>query len=247
MKSSQCGISAAAVSLALYAADVWGAHVLYVLPTEDLAQGFSDTRVKTAISSDPYLRSRVHSTDAKSLKRLGAGNLYFVGSGSEARALSVPADVLILDEFDRLDQRHLAKFRSRLSAPTSMKLKRYFSNPSFPEAGIHTRWLSSDQRTWLVRCPSCRLEAAITPGHRDDQERPQTRALLGHGSTETFDLLAKAVRSGVHVPGVTVEPGTDDQGTDSSTMGPRVGLGSRCEQLIECAGGLGLHRGQAKK
>jgi hypothetical protein len=32
MKAAQCGISAAGVSLALYAADAWGANVLYVLP-----------------------------------------------------------------------------------------------------------------------------------------------------------------------------------------------------------------------
>lgn len=174
MKSSQCGISAAAVSLALYAADAWAANVLYVLPTEDLAQGFSDTRVKTAIEADPYLRSRVTATNSKGLRRLGKRNLYFVGSGSEARALSVPADLLILDEFDRLDHRQASKFRTRLNAPTSMKLIRRFSNPSFPEAGIHARWLASDQRTWTVRCPSCSHAAPVSfeegDGHYVDEE-----------------------------------------------------------------------------
>ncbi len=34
MKSAQCGVSAAGISLALFAADVWGATVLYVLPTD---------------------------------------------------------------------------------------------------------------------------------------------------------------------------------------------------------------------
>jgi len=175
MKSSQCGISAAAVSLALYAADAWGAHVLYVLPTESLAETFSDTRVKTAIESSPYLRSRLSATDSKGLKRLGAGNLHFVGSGSEARALSVPADVLVLDEFDRLDQRQVAKFPSRLAAPTSLNLLRRFSNPSYPEAGIHRLWMASDQRTWLITCPACGTEAPIAydqgPGHYVDEDR----------------------------------------------------------------------------
>ena len=81
MKSAQCGISAAGVSLALYAADAWGAHVLYVLPTEDMAYAFSDTRVKTAISEVAYLRARVAHTDNKGLKRIGVANVYFVGSG----------------------------------------------------------------------------------------------------------------------------------------------------------------------
>jgi hypothetical protein len=175
MKSSQCGISSAGVSLALYAADVWGAHVMYVLPTEDLAQGFSETRVKPAIEADAYLRSLVTATNSKGLRRLGKGNLYFVGSGSEARALSVPADLLILDEFDRLDHRQAPKFRSRLNSPASMKLLRRFSNPSFPEAGIHARWLASDQRTWVVACPSCSRVAPISyeegAGHYVDEDR----------------------------------------------------------------------------
>jgi hypothetical protein len=79
MKSSQCGISAAGVSLALYAADAWGAHVMYVLPTEDLAKGFSETRVKTAIEADPYLRSRAGTTASRGLRRVGKGNLYSWG------------------------------------------------------------------------------------------------------------------------------------------------------------------------
>src|SRR5439155_11733897 len=112
-KSAQCGISAAAVSLTLYAADVWTAHVLYVLPTEDLAERFSDTRVKPAIEGSPYLRSRVTGTDCKGLKRLGHANLHFVGSVAETYAISIPADLLLFDEYDRLTLKQVPKFEQR--------------------------------------------------------------------------------------------------------------------------------------
>ena len=146
MKAAQCGISAAGVSLALYAADAWGANVLYVLPGFVDAHDFSDTRVAPTIRASAYLRSRVRSTDNKGLKQIGEAFVYFRGSGSEALAQSVPADVLILDEFDRLDRRQLPSLRRRLGAPTSLKLERAFSNPTYPESGIHDRFLRSDQR-----------------------------------------------------------------------------------------------------
>src|SRR5205823_5253774 len=117
-KSAQCGISAAAVSLALYATDVWRAHVIYVLPTEEVAEVFSDTRVKPALAAIPHLASRVSGTDTKGLKRIGRANLYLVGSMAESRALAIPADLLLLDEYDRLDRRQVPKFEKRLGAPT---------------------------------------------------------------------------------------------------------------------------------
>src|SRR5439155_24960103 len=56
MKAAQCGISAAGVSLALYAADAWGANVLYVLPGFVDAHDFSDTRVAPTIRASASLR-----------------------------------------------------------------------------------------------------------------------------------------------------------------------------------------------
>lgn len=116
MKSAQCGISAAAVSLTLYAGDVWGASVLYVLPTGDDAKDFSDTRVRPAIEGSGYLRGRVSSTDNKGLKRIGDSFLYFRGSVSERKALSIPVR--------RLDPRRVRPPRSaeRPVAPKAPRL-----------------------------------------------------------------------------------------------------------------------------
>jgi Phage terminase large subunit (GpA) len=176
MKSGQCGISAAAVSLTLYAGDRWGANVLYVLPGAMDAYDFSDSRVAPAIESSPYLAMAfADGTANKGLKRIGNAWIYFRGSVSEKKALSIPADLLILDEYDRLDQRNVPKFRKRLGSPKSLKLERRFSNPSFPEVGIHRLYLDSDQRVWLVRC-RCRHEAEVTYEQEDgshfvDEER----------------------------------------------------------------------------
>jgi hypothetical protein len=176
MKSGQCGISAAAVSFTLYASDRWGANVLYVLPGAQDAYDFSDSRVAPAVEASPYLAMRfAEGTSNKGLKRIGNAWIYFRGSVSEKKALSIPADVLILDEYDRLDQRNVPKFRKRLGSPKSLKLERRFSNPSFPEAGIHRLYLDSDQRVWLIRC-RCRHEAEILyeqeeASHFVDEER----------------------------------------------------------------------------
>lgn len=175
MKSAQCGISALGVSLALYIADVWGGNVVYVLPTGSDVFDFSDTRVKPSIEDSRYLRSRVESTDNKGLKRVGSAHIYFRGSVSASKTLSIPADLLVLDEFDRLDQRNVPKLYKRLGSPTSMRLVRRFSNPSYPEDGIHGAFLETDQRTWLIRC-GCGHEASIAydeadGSHHVDPER----------------------------------------------------------------------------
>lgn len=168
MKSGQCGISAAAVSLTLYAGAEWQANVLYVLPGQADGYDFSDSRVKPAIEGSPYLAWRFgDGTHNKGLKRIGHAWLYFRGSVSEKKALSIPADILILDEYDRLDQRNIPAFTKRLGSPKSLKLQRRFSNPSLPEMGIHSLYLKTDQRQWLMRCPACRREAPIAYDPQD--------------------------------------------------------------------------------
>src|SRR5205814_2190965 len=125
----QCGISAAGVSLALYAADVWGGDVLYVTTNQDSAERFSDTRLGPAIAASSALRARAGEVSNKGLRQISGRFIYVVGSGSASNALSIPADVLILDEYDHLDQRQVPLFHKRLASPRSMKLIRRFSNP----------------------------------------------------------------------------------------------------------------------
>src|SRR5438128_857010 len=63
-------------------------------------------------------------------------NLHFVGSVAETYAISIPADLLLFDEYDRLALKQIPKFEQRLAALTSMKLIRRFSTPTYPEWGI---------------------------------------------------------------------------------------------------------------
>jgi hypothetical protein len=152
--------------------------VLYVLPGAADAYDFSDSRVKAAIEGSPYLTLRFgDGVSNKGLKRIDHAWLYFRGSVSEKKALSIPADILILDELDRLDQRNIPLFRKRLGSPKSLKLERRFSNPSLPELGIHALYLETDQREWLVRCSKdgtelpIHYEAADEDAHFVDEER----------------------------------------------------------------------------
>ncbi len=184
MKSAQCGISAAAISLLLYVGDIWDRNVLYVLPGAQDAYDFSDSRVKPAIEGSPYLMLRFgEGTSNKGLRRIGNAWLYFRGSVSEKKALSIPADLLVLDELDRLDQRNIPNFRRRLGSPTSLKLERRFSNPSLPELGIHALYLRTDQREWRVRCPACGTAAPIHYERSDELHYvDEERALRACGS-----------------------------------------------------------------
>jgi hypothetical protein len=176
IKSAQCGISALGISMALYAGDVWGANVAYVLPRDGDLATFSDMRLKPAIDGSAYLRTRMSSTDNKKLKQIGTAFIFFRHSQSETEAISVPVDLLIFDEYDRLNKAHLGTFERRLDSPKSLKLQRRFSNPSYPDAGIDALFKLTDRRRWLIRCPSCGKERPISweakdGGHFVDEER----------------------------------------------------------------------------
>jgi hypothetical protein len=237
MKSGQCGISAAAVSLTLFVGEMWDRNVLYVLPGAQDAYDFSDSRVKPAIEGSPYLTMRFGGETAnKGLRRIGHATLYFRGSVSEKKALSIPADVLVLDEYDRLDQRNVPKFRKRLGSPKSLKLERRFSNPSLPEMGIHALYLETDQREWHVTC-ACDFEASIhyeaaDEVHYVDEERmlrvcgrchaPLPRAAIAGGRWVATKPRVK--RLGYHISKLVVpdqeidELVTEHHSTDEETL-----------------------------
>lgn len=156
-KGAQIGVSAWLIRVALRLADV-GATVLYIMPRERQALEYSTMRLKPVINASAYLRTRqkVHesATDTKRLKSIGTGYLAMRGSTSEDELVSVDADVLCLDEYDRLVQANLPRVMQRITSPFSRGLLRNVSTPTIPNYGIDAEYRKGDQRLWHVRC-SC--------------------------------------------------------------------------------------------
>jgi hypothetical protein len=157
-KCTQGGFSAWAVRVALYHADIRGRTSLYVFPKDRHLRDFSNMRIRPVVRKSEYLRTRlaVDSIDNVGLKQIGLGFIAFRGSESEDGLDSVDADVLILDEYDTLDQGNIGSAEQRVTAPGAAGLIFRLGVPSVPEWGISKLYDSSDQRVWTVRCDECR-------------------------------------------------------------------------------------------
>lgn len=151
-KATQVGASALFLRLGLYQADIFGRTVLYVFPTKDDVFDFHDLRVRPMIDASDYLLSRIGEVDNKGQKKVGLGTVLFRGSESKRGLQSVDVDVLLLDEYDDLNQANIPDAERRLSAVTSAGIRRRFGVPSLPQYGISEVFANSDMREWLVRC-----------------------------------------------------------------------------------------------
>ncbi len=168
-KAGQMGVSEYLVSYALHAADMRGATVLYVFPTDTHVSDFSSARIGPAIEASPYLSRIVvegnagggqRGADRVTLKRVRDRFLYLRGAkvapdGQAPQLKSIDADVLILDEWDEMDARAPAIARKRLGHSLIAE-ERAASTPTYAGRGIHAEWLESDQREWYVMCERCR-------------------------------------------------------------------------------------------
>jgi hypothetical protein len=179
-KSAQVGVSELLVNFALWAADTRYAgrgNVLVLMPTQNQMDDFTQGRIDKATQDSAYLRSRLQpepprrkGADRTRLKRIGDGAIYLRGSESRRQVASVDADVVILDEFDQMDEGVLELARKRLS---SSRRGRFIvaSTPGIPEAGINGLLLQSDQRRYLLPCPGCGLEQDLRWPENIDMDR----------------------------------------------------------------------------
>ena len=194
-KCAQVGVSEMMVSWVLYHVDS-GNTALYLLPTDGDVSDFSSHRFGLAFDASEYLAGRVighhqRGADKVTLKRIGNAFLYLrgakVGPGGRAPQLkSVPADVLVLDEYDEMDPKAEALSRKRLGASDVAQV-RIASTPTYATTGIHPLYLASDQRRWHIPCPHCGERNAPGLGHLvtewDDLERPvRWNTLAGRGA-----------------------------------------------------------------
>lgn len=155
MKSAQVGWSVAAILKSIHAAKFLKLNVIYVLPTRNVVHDFVTPKVNPMIRRNPVIAEMVKGSDSTSLKQVGDRFIYFRGSFHEGEAISITADLVVADEYDRSDQSVLTVYQSRLQASDYGWFWR-FSNPSVPGFGVHEYYQDSDQMHWIITCPYCK-------------------------------------------------------------------------------------------
>lgn len=167
MKSTQVGASTALWRWAVRFADQYGQTVIYFFPTQDHVNEFGTERLEPSIAASEYLQSRIPRGHArnKRQKHIGLGFLNLRGMQSKASVQSIPAQAVVIDEYDECPPLRIEEGENRLSgaeAQGGVGRVRRAGRPSVPGYGIDAAFQESDQRSWMVVCPGCLLEQRVT-------------------------------------------------------------------------------------
>lgn len=154
MKSAQVGWSVMSILKAFHAAAYLPKlNIIYTLPTANVIKDFVIPKVNTLMNRNQVV-SDVVTNDSIQLKKVGERFIYYRGAFKETAAISISADLLVNDEYDRSDQHILNTYDSRLQA-SQYAWRWRFSNPSVPNFGVHDLYANSDQMHWFVTCHHC--------------------------------------------------------------------------------------------
>jgi len=160
-KAAQVGATEMAINYALYTLDGQGS-VFYALPPGPTQRDFAHGRVDPAISASPYILGMVHNIDNVGLKTFADGlNFYIRGTaitkGDPRRAAQLseaPADVLIVDEFDRVPPAAIPHLRSRLE-DSNLRVEIDLSTPTYPDVGVDAEYIESTKHEPQIQCQAC--------------------------------------------------------------------------------------------
>lgn len=154
-KPSQCGMSETFSRAILARAAIEPLNIMYVMPTQTAASDFAKGRVNDVINESPYLKGLIdNAVDNVSIKKLGHSFIFFKGASKDSQALSVPADVVVADEFSFANPVVIKQYLSRLNH-SKYKERIYFSTPTLPGRGISALFDESKQHFRMVKCNHC--------------------------------------------------------------------------------------------
>lgn len=203
MCGSQTGKTTTALARIFHFCDTRRAFAIVTMPTAEDVRIFSKTRARPAIQASPYLRERMGEIDAAEIKTFRHDDgttsaIFFKGSYTATQGISTPADILYHDELDRSTPEIISLFKSRTAArETSRRI--ITSTPTVPKFGISARWEESSQTEWLVKCPACGDERALTWPESIATDADPAFYICARG----HELTREAIRAGRWVDGRT--------------------------------------------
>lgn len=157
MKCSQVGMSEVQARSALGILSIMsGKTLIYVMPHNRLAAIFAKSRVDPIIEGSHALKAQVRTgSDSSMMKQIGSSFIHFAGAESERSAISIPAQILIVDEYDFCKMKVLGLFNSRVRHAQDEAIKHRFSTPTVSNYGIARRYAMSSRKRYMVKCVYC--------------------------------------------------------------------------------------------
>ena len=168
MASAQVGKSEIELNMIGCAIDNDPGPMLYVQPTDKVAEDYSKRRIQPMINACPTLREKVfkqRSRDAANtitMKTFPGGSLAIIGANSPADLASKPVRYIFMDETDRFpasagtegDPQELAERRTETFRHNRKIVKT--STPTIKgRSKIETDYMNGTQEEWHTECPHC--------------------------------------------------------------------------------------------
>ena len=168
MASAQVGKSEIELNMMGCAIDNDPGPMLYIQPTDKVAEDYSKRRIAPMIQACPTLREKVfkaRSRDAAntiSMKTFPGGSLSIIGANSPADLSSKPVRYIFMDETDRFpasagtegDPQELAERRTETFRHNRKIVKT--STPTIKgKSKIETDYMNGTQEEWHTECPYC--------------------------------------------------------------------------------------------
>lgn len=144
---------------------------IYTFPAATDAELFTKSRLAPIIASSKAIQHMISKVvNSVDLKQFGQNSfLYTRGTFSETGALSVPADLIVHDEYDRSDMSNISAYVSRLQAKAT-KMRRVFSTPTVAKYGIDLEAATSKRKRQIWTCSHCSFK--FLPSYHTDIHIP---------------------------------------------------------------------------
>lgn len=163
-KPSQVGLSEVSSRYCLgFLATTPGTCAMYAGPTVRWVQTFVKSRMDPVIYESPTLSAMMRpASDSSSFKMIGSSQLHTAGLFGTTQVISIPVDLLLVDELSYCSEESFLSAESRLSHSRFVDessgrrgLRRFFSTPLADDVGIAAWYNGSDRRKRLCRCRHC--------------------------------------------------------------------------------------------
>ena len=169
MASAQVGKSEIELNMMGMAIDNDPGPILYVQPTDKVAEDYSKRRISPMISACPTLRRKIYrakgrdSANTITMKMFPGGSLAIIGANSPSDLASKPVRYIFFDEIDRFpasagtegDPIKLAERRTETYRHNRKIVKT--STPTIKGASkIEEAYMKGTQEEWHTECPHCR-------------------------------------------------------------------------------------------
>lgn len=174
MASAQVGKSEIELNMMGYAIDNDPGPMLYIQPTDKVAEDYSKRRIAPMVQACPTLRKKVFKAKSRdaantiTMKTFPGGSLAIIGANSPADLASKPVRYIFMDETDRFpasagtegDPQELAEKRTETFRHNRKIVKT--STPTIKGASkIEHDYMTGTQEEWHVECPHCKKYSFI--------------------------------------------------------------------------------------